>query len=270
MLIHPNFDPVAFSFGKHNLPLVGEVSLDIRWYGLMYIVGFALAWALGNYRARKPDSLWSRDNVSDVIFYMALGVIIGGRFGYVFFYNFEAFLKNPVSLFQVWNGGMSFHGGFLGVLISMFFYSRKTGKTFFEIADFIAPLAPLGLAAGRMGNFINGELWGKISDVPWAMKFANAEGYRHPSQLYEFALEGIVLFIVLWIVSSKKPRRMVVSSLFALLYGAFRFFVEFFREADAHIGYLAGWITRGQILSFAMIIVGAFFLWLAYKKGAEE
>ncbi len=269
MLIHPNFDPIAFSFGKHNLPLIGEISLDIRWYGLMYIIGFAAAWALGNYRAKKPNSLWTKDQVSDVIFYSAVGVVVGGRVGYTLFYNFGSFIDNPISIFQVWNGGMSFHGGFIGVLTGMFLFGKKTNKSFFEVADFVAPLAPLGLAAGRMGNFINGELWGRISDVPWAMKFHNQLVYRHPSQLYEFALEGILLFIILWFISSKKPPKMAVSALFSLLYGAFRFFVEFFREADAHIGYAAGWITRGQMLCFLMIIIGAFFLWLSFKNNNQ-
>ncbi|THB67098.1 MAG: prolipoprotein diacylglyceryl transferase [Gammaproteobacteria bacterium] len=268
--IHPNFDPVAISFGKITLPVLGEIALDIRWYGLMYLIGFSIAWFLGVRRSKQENSGWQKEQVSDMTFYGAMGVVIGGRIGYVLFYNFAAFLENPLSLFQVWNGGMSFHGGFIGVLAAMFLFAKKTNKGFFEIGDFIAPLVPLGLGAGRMGNFINGELWGRATDVPWAMEFSGTTGCRHPSQLYEFALEGLALFIILWIVSSKRPRKIVVSSLFVLLYGSFRFFVEFFRQPDNGIGFTAGWITRGQLLSSAMILAGLIMLVLALRKKQTE
>lgn len=259
MIAFPNIDPVAVSLGP----------LQIHWYGLMYLGAFAFAYWLASTRAKKENSGWTIEQVSDLIFYGALGVVLGGRFGYVFFYNFDKFLDNPLWLFKVWEGGMSFHGGMLGVILAVFLYGRKINKTFFEMTDFTAPIVPIGLALGRIGNFIGGELWGKATDVPWAMKFPGdpEQLARHPSQLYQFALEGMALFIILWWYSAKPRPRMAVSGLFLIGYGFFRFVVEFFRQPDSHIGYEAfGWLTRGQILSTPMILIGVAFMIVAYRQ----
>ncbi len=257
MLHYPNINPIAFSIGP----------LKVHWYGIMYLVGFAGAWLLGCYRAKKPGSGWTTDQVTDLIFYAALGVILGGRIGYILVYDLPGFLHNPLVMFTVWDGGMSFHGGLLGVFLSMYLYGRKIKKSVFEITDYIAPLVPIGLGAGRIGNFINGELWGKVTNVPWGMIFPHAGPLpRHPSQLYEFCLEGIVMFTVLWIFSRKPRPRLAVSGLFLLLYGCFRFFIEFFRQPDPQMGYYAfNWLTMGQILSLPMVIMGVFSLWYAYR-----
>lgn len=258
MWVH-DIDPIALDVGF----------LQIHWYGLMYLIGFAAAWGLGSYRAKQPGSGWTEEQISDLIFWGALGVVIGGRFGYVLFYNFDQFLANPLWLFAVWEGGMSFHGGLLGVLVVLALFARRYHKTFFEIGDFVAPLVPIGLGAGRVGNFIGGELWGRTADVPWAVIFPRTGdgAARHPSQLYEAILEGLVMFAVLWVYTSKPKPRAAASGLFLLLYGLFRSFVEFFREPDAHIGYLAfGWLTEGQLLSFPMIIIGIAILIWAYQR----
>jgi phosphatidylglycerol---prolipoprotein diacylglyceryl transferase len=257
MLTYPEIDPVAISIGP----------LAIRWYGLMYLVGFAAGWWLGRRRAARPASGWSPEQVGDLVFYAALGVIIGGRLGYVLFYDFAGLAADPLLILKVWQGGMSFHGGLIGVLLAMWWYGRSLGKGFFEVTDFVAPLAPLGLAAGRIGNFINGELYGRITDAPWGMVFPNAGPLpRHPSQLYEAFLEGFVLFAILWIYSARPRPAMAVSGLFLAGYGVFRFLVEFVREPDAHLGYLAwGWLTMGQVLTLPMILGGAALLVLAYR-----
>ncbi|WP_297795575.1 prolipoprotein diacylglyceryl transferase [uncultured Marinobacter sp.] len=262
MLQHPQFDPVAISLGP----------LKIHWYGLTYLVGFIAGWWLGRIRARKPWSPLNEEQVGDLLFYIALGVILGGRFGYVVFYNFDTFIADPLWLLRVWEGGMSFHGGLLGVMFAMWWYGRKVGSGFWRMADFVAPLVPIGLGAGRIGNFINGELWGKPTDVPWGMVFPQAPDAlaRHPSQLYQFALEGVVFFIILWWFSSKPRPRMAVSGLFLVCYGVFRFLVEFVRQPDAQIGYLAfDWLTMGQVLSFPMIVAGAGLMLIAYRRGIE-
>jgi phosphatidylglycerol:prolipoprotein diacylglycerol transferase len=261
MLTYPDINPIALQIGP----------ITIHWYGIMYLIGFASAWLLARYRAHKPNSGWTDTQVSDLIFYCALGVLIGGRVGYVLFYSFFAFLDNPLTLFKIWDGGMSFHGGLLGVAISVWLFARKTHKTFFVVGDFLAPLVPIGLAAGRMGNFINGELWGRISDVPWAMVFPNGGPFaRHPSMLYEFLLEGVVLFILVWVYSSKPRPTMSVSGLFLLGYGVFRILIEFFREPDKQLGFLAfDWLTMGQLLSIPMVILGILFIVTAYKKNAN-
>ncbi len=259
MLIHPDFDPTAFSLGP----------LHVRWYGLMYLAGFMTGWALGRYRAKQPGSGWTIAHMDDVVFYIALGVILGGRIGYILFYGLEGFLHNPLILFRVWEGGMSFHGGFLGVLIAMTLFARKYQKGFWPTVDFVAPLVPPGLFFGRIGNFINGELWGRVTDVPWGMVFRQTGDQlpRHPSQLYEATLEGVVLFVIVWGFSAKPRPTMAVSGVFALTYGVFRFLVEFVRQPDAQLGYLAfGWLTMGQLLSLPLIAVGATLLGLAYRR----
>lgn len=259
----PVIDPVAIAIGP----------LKVHWYGLMYMIGFAAAWWLGTVRANKPGSGWTKDEVSDLVFYGAMGVILGGRLGYVFFYNFSKFLADPVWLIKVWDGGMSFHGGAIGVLVAFALFARKTNKRYFQVADFMVPMVPIGLATGRFGNFINAELWGRTSDVPWAMVFPTdpLKLPRHPSQLYECLLEGIVLFAVLWIYSAKPRPAAAVTGLFGVGYGAARTFVEFFREPDAHIGYLAGgWLTMGMLLSIPMIILGIAMMVWAYRNDARQ
>ncbi|MEW6692689.1 MAG: prolipoprotein diacylglyceryl transferase [Pseudomonadota bacterium] len=256
MLLYPHIDPVALQLGP----------LKVHWYGLMYLVGFALAWGLGRLRAEAKG--FGKEEPGDMLFYIALGVILGGRIGYVLFYKFQSFLADPLMLLRVWEGGMSFHGGLLGVILAMAWYARKTGRHFFEVADFVAPLVPPALLAGRIGNFINGELWGRPTDLPWGMVFPHVDQLpRHPSMLYEGFLEGIVLFALLWWFSAKPRPRMAISGLFLLLYGAFRFLVEQVREPDAHLGYIVGdWLSMGMILSLPMILVGALFLFMAYRK----
>ncbi|HEY5602743.1 MAG TPA: prolipoprotein diacylglyceryl transferase [Gammaproteobacteria bacterium] len=261
MLTYPAIDPVAFPIGP----------LKVHWYGIMYLVGFGAAWWLGTRRAKQPGSGWTPVQMSDLIFYGALGAVLGGRIGYTLFYASDKFLLDPLMVFRVWEGGMSFHGGFLGVLFAMFTYGHKQRRKFFEVMDFLAPLTPIGLGAGRLGNFINGELWGRVSDVPWAMVFPGAgDKPRHPSQLYEFFLEGIVLFFIIWFYSAKPRPRMAVSGLFSLCYGSFRFIVEFARQPDSHLDFIAfGWLTMGQLLSTPMILLGIGLLWWAYNKNNE-
>ncbi len=262
MLQHPQIDPVAISIGP----------LNIHWYGLMYLMAFAACWYAMHYRAKKPGSGWTAEMVSDLLFYVALGVVLGGRVGYVVFYNFPEFADNPLVLFKVWQGGMSFHGGLLGVIVSMILFGRKTGKGFFVIADAIAPVVPLGLGCGRFGNFINGELWGRVTDVPWGMVFAGAgSAPRHPSQLYQFMLEGVALFLILWVFSSRPKPVMSVCGLFLALYGIFRFTVEFVRQPDEHLGFIAfGWLTMGQLLTVPMVLLGAFLVFIAYRQAGQR
>ncbi|PKM42964.1 MAG: prolipoprotein diacylglyceryl transferase [Gammaproteobacteria bacterium HGW-Gammaproteobacteria-1] len=259
MLTYPDIDPVALSLGP----------LKVHWYGLMYLVGFAGGWWLGRLRARRPGALMTPAQVDDFVFYVALGVVLGGRIGYVLFYNFSAFAADPLLLFKVWQGGMSFHGGLLGVMTALWLFARRLGLSYFGVVDFAAPLVTVGLGAGRIGNFINGELWGKVSDVPWAMVFPGAGPLpRHPNQLYEFLLEGVLLFTILWLYSSRPRPTMAVSGLFAICYAVFRFLVEFVREPDAHIGYLAfGWLTMGQLLSLPLLVAGVVLMGLAMKRG---
>ena len=254
MFLYPEFDPVALRIGP----------LAVRWYGITYLVGFAAAWYLGKRRAARPGSPVTPLQVDDLIFYAALGVILGGRIGYMLFYGFDQIVANPLNLFRIWEGGMSFHGGLLGVLAAMALYARKLGKGFFQVTDFIAPLVPIGLGAGRIGNFINGELWGAPTTVPWA--FIVEGEARHPSQLYEACLEGLALFVILWLFSAKPRPTMAVSGMFLIGYGVFRSAVEFVRLPDAHLGYLAlGWVTMGQVLSLPLLVFGGLLLWLAYR-----
>ena len=258
--MHPNFDPVAIAVGP----------VKVHWYGLMYLLAFAAGWWLGRVRARDAWRGWSRDDVGDVLFWIALGVVAGGRLGFMLFYDFERLLANPLSVFMVWQGGMSFHGGLIGVLIAMWWYGRSRGRGFFDVADFIVPLVPLGIAAGRFGNFINGRLWGTPSDLPWAMVFYDprAGGVpRHPSQLYEALLEGVVLFAVLWWFTRRPRPAMAASGVFLVGYGLGRTLVEFVRVPDAHLGYLAfGWVTMGQVLTLPMIAAGIVLAILATRR----
>ncbi|WAG09317.1 prolipoprotein diacylglyceryl transferase [Aeromonas jandaei] len=255
--VFSQIDPVAFSLGP----------LSVRWYGLMYLFGFAFAMWLAGRRADAPNSGWTRNEVSDLLFYGFLGVILGGRVGYVLFYNFDLFLADPTYLFKIWTGGMSFHGGLIGVITAMVWFAHKTNRHFFTVADFVAPLIPFGLGVGRIGNFLNGELWGRITDVPWAIIFPEAGPEpRHPSQLYQFALEGVVLFIILNLFWRKNPPRGAISGMFLLFYGLFRFLVEFLRQPDSQLGLYFNEISMGQILSTPMIFIGALMIWAAYKR----
>ena len=260
MLTFPQIDPVALSIGP----------ISIHWYGLMYIVGFGAAWFLGNRRAGREG--WSAEQVSDLVFWCALGAVLGGRAGSVLFYNFDRFAADPLWLFRVWEGGMSFHGGLLGVLLASWLYGRRIDRDFFTVTDFVAPAAPLGLAAGRLGNFIGGELWGRPTDWPWGMVFPHVDGLaRHPSQLYQMALEGLALFALLWWFSSRPRPKYAVSGMFLLGYGGFRFAVEFAREPDAHIGFIASdWLTMGQVLCIPMLAFGLLLLWLARSRPVRE
>lgn len=269
MLAYPTIDPVLLSIGPFELFGQSIGPLQVHWYGVMYLFGFAAAWGLAYWRARRPSAPLNPKQVEDLIVYGALGVVLGGRLGYVLFYHFDRFLVDPLWLIRVWEGGMSFHGGLLGVLVAMALYARKLRQPFFALTDFVAPLVPLGLGFGRLGNFIGQELWGRATDVSWAMVFPKdpLQLARHPSQLYQAALEGLVLFIVLIWFSARPRPRMAVSGLFLTLYGSFRFLVEFYREPDSHIGFDAmGWMTRGQLLSAPMILLGLFLLLLAYRK----
>ncbi len=264
MIPYPNIDPVALSLG----PFV------LRWYGLMFVIGFAVAWWLGRQRASKPDSGWNARDVDNLIVYCIVGLVVGGRVGYAIFYNFSYFLENPFNIFMIWHGGMSFHGGLLGVTAALWLFARSTGKRFFSVTDFLVPLAPLGLLVGRVGCFINGNLWGRPTTAPWGMVFPDpaAGGIpRHPSQLYEAFLEGLVLFLILWFYSAKARPRMAVSGLFLLGYGTFRFAVEFVRQPDVQLGFIAlDWVTMGQILSLPMILAGAYLLARAYSGASEN
>jgi len=258
MLTYPSIDPVAVSIGP----------LEVHWYGLMYLVAFLAGWWLGVLRTRRPGTTWRAAEISDLVFYFALGTVLGGRIGYTLFYNLSGFLADPSVIFRIWQGGMSYHGGMLGVFVAMWLYARHTGRTFFQVTDFLAPLVPIGLGAGRLGNFINGELWGRPTDLPWGMVFPFVDAQpRHPSMLYELLLEGLLLFVILWLYSRKPRPTMAVSGLYLVCYGVFRFVVEFVRMPDVQIGYLAfDWLTMGQILSLPMIIIGLIFYIYAMRR----
>ena len=258
MLVHPDIDPVAFSIGP----------LAVRWYGLMYLAGFGAGWWLGTRRIAQGLAPITRQQLSDLIFAVMLGVVLGGRLGYVLFYKPGHFAANPLEIFAIWQGGMSFHGGLLGVIVAMALVARRQGVEFLRLMDFIAPLTPLGLAAGRLANFINGELWGRATDLPWGMVFRGAGDVpRHPSQLYQAALEGLALFVLLWWFSAKPRPRGQVSGLFLAGYGVFRFVVEFTREPDAYLGLLALNLSMGQWLSLPMILIGG---WLFVRPPASR
>lgn len=260
MLQYPDINPVALQFGF----------LKVHWYGLMYLVGIFGGWGLALFRAKRINNTWTTEQIGDVIFFAALGAVLGGRTGYMLFYDLSHFLAEPWSIFKVWEGGMSFHGGLLGVLLSLLLYSYKFERPFFELTDFIAPLVPIGLGAGRLGNFINCELWGRVTHVSWGMVYPNSLAGpwpRHPAPLYEFFLEGIILFTILWWFSVKPRPRMAVSGLFLLCYGSLRIIGECFRQPDAQLGFLAfNWLTMGQLLSFPMILIGMYLFYSAYNR----
>ena len=263
MLTHPQFDPVALSLGP----------IAVRWYGLMYVAAFMLFLVLGRmHLKRRPDLGFTKENLDDLLFYGMLGVVLGGRLGYVLFYMPMHFLAHPIEIFYIWQGGMAFHGGFLGVLVAMLLFGKKTNRSFFQVTDFIAPLVPTGLAAGRLGNFINGELPGRVTDAsvwPWAMWFPQMDAIpvaRHPSQLYQFAMEGLLLFVIRWLYA-KKPRPVgAVSAVFLIGYGSFRFLAEFTREPDSFLGLLSFGMSMGQWLSLPMILAGIALLVVTHRK----
>lgn len=260
MLSFHTIDPVIVHLGP----------LAIRWYGVMYLISFALVWWLAIRRTRAGlAATKTRQEVEDMIFYGALGVILGGRIGYVLFYQFDEFLHNPLFLFKITQGGMSFHGGLVGVLIALGLFARKIQQPFFAVMDTVAPLTPIGLGLGRLGNYINQELWGRATDVPWAMVFPAdpLQLARHPSQLYQFALEGVLLFTLLYLLSNKPRPQGLISGLFLVLYAVFRFAVEFFREPDAFLGFDAlGWMTRGQELCIPMFLAGIVICAWSFKR----
>ena len=255
MLTYPEIDPIIFSIGF----------VKIRWYGLMYVIGFIFAWWLAKRRSQRSDSPITPDQVDDLLFYGMLGVIIGGRVGYAIVYGWDQLTSDPLYLIKITEGGMSFHGGLAGVMIAMWLYGRSLSLTIWRVTDFVAPIVPLGLGFGRIGNFINGELWGKPTDVPWAF-IVNGTA-RHPSQLYEAILEGFLLFVILWFYSAKPRPYLAVSGMFLVFYGIFRFAVEFVRLPDKDPGYLAyGWVTMGQVLSVPMILAGIILMTMAYRS----
>lgn len=260
MLVHPNFDPIAFSLGP----------VSVRWYGLMYLVGFGIAYTLGRVRiASARPARVSVAALDDLLFFCVLGVVLGGRLGYVLFYKPGYYFSHPLEIFAVWQGGMSFHGGMLGVLLALWYVARRHGLRLVEMTDFFVPLGPLALAAGRLGNFINGELYGRVTNVPWGMVFhspgAGPEP-RHPSQLYQFGMEGVLLFVILWLYSAKPRPTGAVSAAFLLGYGIFRFIAEYFREPDDFLGLLALNLSMGQWLSLPMVLAGLILLWWAWRR----
>ncbi|MDE2400302.1 MAG: prolipoprotein diacylglyceryl transferase [Burkholderiales bacterium] len=265
MLVHPQFNPIALDLGP----------LKVHWYGLTYLVAFTLFYLLANARARRApfaQAGWTRAQVEDLLFFGVMGVVLGGRLGYVFFYKPGYYLSHPAEILAVWQGGMAFHGGLLGVMVAMLVYAKRQGRHFFEVADLVAPCVPVGLAAGRVGNFINGELWGRLADpsLPWAMVFpqSGSSEPRHPSQLYQFGLEGLTLFALLWWYG-RKPRPLgAVAGMFMIGYGVFRFIAEYFREPDDFLGLLALNMSMGQWLCVPMVLAGILIWWLAAKKDA--
>ena len=280
MLYLNQIDPIALKIGP----------LAVHWYGIMYLLAFAVAWYLGNRRVREGRLPGVDANAyGDLMFYGMLGVVLGGRIGYILFYDLPTYLAHPLQVFKIWEGGMSFHGGLLGVMVAAWWWSRRHKLHFFDVADFIAPLVPPGLGLGRLGNYINGELWGKFTEGGWGVVFPQAPEIaelrldpaalraqfesgaldmfaRHPSQLYQAGLEGVAMFCILWWYSRKPRPRYAVAGMFALLYGVFRFAVEFVRLPDTQIGYLAfGWLTMGQVLSVPLIVIGLVWLWMSRR-----
>jgi phosphatidylglycerol:prolipoprotein diacylglycerol transferase len=260
MLTYPHINPIAFSLGP----------LHVHWYGIMYLLGFVAAWLLARHRAGRPGSTWTPLDVDDLIFYCAMGVILGGRIGWCIFYGHDVIAQNWLNLFRIWDGGMSFHGGMLGVAAAVWLFARIKKKHFGDVLDFVAPLPGIGLAAGRLGNFINGELWGKTTTLPWGFRMTDPDGQaavRHASQLYEATLEGLVLFVIVWWFTGKPRPRLAPTGLFLMVYGLARFTVEWVRMPDANIGYLAGeWLTMGMLLTIPMIVIGAALVAFAYRR----
>ncbi len=259
MLEHPNFNPVALDLGF----------LKIHWYGIMYLVAFAQFVLLGRLRLRMPHVAklgWTSEHIDDMLFYGVLGVVLGGRLGEVLFYQLDYFLQHPLEIVMIWKGGMSFHGGFLGVLLAMSLWARKHAMPITQVFDFIAPLVPLGYAAGRLGNFINHELPGRIAaaDLPWSMKWPGIAYPVHPSPIYQALVDGVLLFILVWLFARKERPRLAVGALFVMLYGCARFFTEYFRTPDYEVNFIGITISAGQMLSLPMIIVGAGLLAMAY------
>jgi phosphatidylglycerol:prolipoprotein diacylglycerol transferase len=259
MIPYPGFNPIAFSIGP----------VKVHWYGIMYLLGFGAGWALARLRAGKPGSTWKPQDVDDLIFFAMLGVILGGRIGYVLFYGLSFWAKDPMYPVKIWDGGMSFHGGMIGVIVAVSLFAWRRRRNVADVLDFTVPLPGLGLFFGRIGNFINGELWGKVTTVPWGF---NVNGQvRHASQLYEAIFEGLVLFILIWLFTSRPRPRLAPSGLFLIIYGVVRFAIEFVRVPDEHIGYLAGgWLTEGQVLSFPMVLVGIALMVHAYRGGSRS
>ncbi|MFY9510780.1 MAG: prolipoprotein diacylglyceryl transferase [Rubrivivax sp.] len=265
MLVHPQFDPVAIAIGP----------VQIHWYGLTYLVAFGLFLFLATRRARLPwfaDAGWTRKDVEDLLFFGVVGVIVGGRIGYALFYKPGQYLANPLEILQVWKGGMSFHGGLIGVAIALVVFGLRRGRPMTQVMDLVAPCVPTGLASGRIGNFINGELWGRAADptLPWAMVFPQSgqSFARHPSQLYQFALEGLLLFVLLWIYGRRERAPGQVAAAFVFGYGVFRFVAEYFREPDSFLGLLAMNMSMGQWLCVPMVAVGAVWWWWAGHRAA--
>jgi len=259
MFVYPHPDPVAFSLGP----------IHVRWYGLMYLIGFLGAWWLARRRAARAGSTWTPADIDDFIFYCAVGVILGGRVGWMLFYGTERIFADPLSVLRIWEGGMSFHGGLAGVLVALAVFANRREKEIADVFDFAAPLPAIGFGAGRLGNFINGELWGKPTDVPWAVVVDGVA--LHASQLYEAILEGLVLFVILWWFTLKPRPRLAPSGLFLVCYGVFRFAIEFVRVPDENRGYLLfDWVTMGQILSLPMIIAGLWMLAVAYRRNEHS
>ena len=254
---YPQFDPVAISLGP----------VSIHWYALSYLVGISLVWWQLGQRSRKHKLGWSEEQISDMVFYSMFGIILGGRIGYMAFYGWQGIIDDPLRIVRIWEGGMSYHGGMLGVFLAMYLYGRKIDKTFFQITDFIAPSIPIALCCGRIGNFINGELPGRVTEVPWAAIYPGDIVGRHPSSLYQALFEGPILWLVLWLFSRTSRPRMAVSAMFLIGYGCLRFGSEFLREPDRHLSYIAfDWLTMGQLLSSPMIIIGLVFLYVSYRR----
>ncbi|MGV3652806.1 MAG: prolipoprotein diacylglyceryl transferase [Noviherbaspirillum sp.] len=265
MLIHPMPDPIAFSIGP----------LAVRWYGLMYLLAFAQFLALGRVRVGQPHIAaagWKKEDLDDMLFYGVLGVVLGGRLGEVLFYHPAYYFSHPLEIIAVWKGGMSFHGGFLGVMLAMWVWGRKRGRSLMEVLDFIAPMVPLGYAAGRIGNFINAELPGRVADpsLPWAMIWPNVDNLpRHPSPIYQAAIDGVLLFFIVWLFARKPRPTMAVSGVFALGYGCARFFTEYFRTPDYEVSLAGVTLSAGQMLSLPMVVLGIALLWLAYRHAGQ-
>ena len=252
MLHYPAIDPVALRLGP----------LSVHWYGLMYLFGMCAAWGLAWWRRAQQTPVWNAEQITDLIFYCAIGLILGGRIGYVLFYGWQFWQVDIWYPLKIWQGGMSFHGGLIGAVIGLYLFCQRVKRPFVQVCDFMVPFVPIGLAAGRLGNFINAELWGRVTTVPWGMVFPNAGPFpRHPSQLYEFLLEGVLLFVILWFYTQRPRPKWAPTALFLLGYGVARFVVEFFRQPDSQLGFVAwGWLTMGQLLSVPMVIFAVLLL----------